>query len=70
MVHKQFGNLLTGASLARALTYVMMYLKPPRSVLPSRPPTELLTSFGLIAGGIMLMASVSSLLAYLFLVAK
>lgn len=59
MVHKQWGNLLTGASFARALTYVLLYLRPPRSVLPSRPPTELLTAFGLIAGGIIFMASVS-----------
>ncbi|PKS10874.1 hypothetical protein jhhlp_002631 [Lomentospora prolificans] len=59
MVHKQWGNLLTGASFARGLTYVVMYLKPPRSVLPSRPPTELLASFGLIAGGIIFMASAS-----------
>ena len=58
MVHKQWGNLLTGASLARALTYVILYLKPPKSVYPSRPPTELLASFGLIAGGIIFMASV------------
>lgn len=59
MVHKQWGNLLTGASFARGLTYVIMYLKPPRSILPSRPPTELLASFGLIAGGIIFMASAS-----------
>lgn len=58
-VHKQWGNLLTGASFARGFTYVLMYLKPPRSILPSRPPTELLASFGLIAGGIIFMASVS-----------
>lgn len=58
MVHKQWGNLLSGASLARALTYMIMYLKPPKSILPSRPPTELLAAFGLIAGGIIFMASV------------
>lgn len=57
MVHKQWGNLLTGASFARGFTYVLMYLKPPKSILPSRPPTELLASFGLIAGGIIFMAS-------------
>ncbi|KAI1147354.1 hypothetical protein F4825DRAFT_437586 [Nemania diffusa] len=57
MVHKQWGNLLTGASFARGFTYVLLYLKPPRSVLPSRPPTELLTAFGLISGGTMFMAS-------------
>lgn len=59
MVHKQWGNLLTGASFARGSTYVIMYLKPPTSVLPSRPPTELLAAFGLISGGIIFMASVS-----------
>ncbi|KAI0836814.1 hypothetical protein F5Y06DRAFT_95117 [Hypoxylon sp. FL0890] len=57
MVHKQWGNLLTGASFARGFTYVLVYLKPPRSILPSRPPTELLTAFGLIAGGTIFMAS-------------
>ncbi|KAH9904573.1 hypothetical protein F4778DRAFT_770469 [Xylariomycetidae sp. FL2044] len=57
MVHKQWGNLLTGASFARGFTYVLLYLKPPRSILPSRPPTELLTAFGLIAGGTIFMAS-------------
>lgn len=59
MVHKQWGNLLVGAGLARGFTYVLLYLKPPRSVLPSRPPTELLAAFGLIAGGVIFMASVS-----------
>ncbi|KAF4463578.1 YTP1 [Fusarium albosuccineum] len=57
MVHKQWGNLLLGASLTRGLTYVLMFLKPPKSVLPSRPPTELLAAFGLISGGIIFMAS-------------
>ncbi|KAL7619961.1 hypothetical protein AAE478_010508 [Parahypoxylon ruwenzoriense] len=57
MIHKQWGNLLTGASFARGFTYVLLYLKPPRSILPSRPPTELLTAFGLIAGGTIFMAS-------------
>ncbi|OTA99941.1 hypothetical protein M426DRAFT_66821 [Hypoxylon sp. CI-4A] len=57
MVHKQWGNLFTGASFARGLTYVLVYLKPPRSILPSRPPTELLTAFGLISGGTIFMAS-------------
>lgn len=58
MVHKQWGNLLMGASLARGLTYVLVFIRPPQSVLPSRPPTELLAAFGLIAGGIVFMASV------------
>lgn len=59
MVHKQWGNLLAGASFARGFTYVLTYLKPPRSIMPSRPPTELLASFGLISGGIIFMASSS-----------
>jgi hypothetical protein len=59
MVHKQWGTLLTGASFCRGLTYITMWLKPPRSILPSRPPTELLTSFALMAGGIIFMVSVS-----------
>ncbi|KAL1837573.1 hypothetical protein VTJ49DRAFT_3633 [Mycothermus thermophilus] len=57
MVHKQWGNLLAGAAFARALTYVVLWLRPPRSVYPSRPPTELLASFGLMGGGIIFMAS-------------
>lgn len=64
MVHKQWGNLLTGASVARFLTYGLVFLRPPRSIFPSRPPTELLSSFGLIAGGIIFMASVCRLSAH------
>ncbi|KIH88987.1 integral membrane protein [Sporothrix brasiliensis 5110] len=57
MVHKQWGNLLTGASFARGFTYVLTFLRPPKSILPSRPPTELLASFSLISGGVIFMAS-------------
>ncbi|KAI1501549.1 hypothetical protein F5X99DRAFT_418457 [Biscogniauxia marginata] len=63
MIHKQWGNLLTGASFARGFTYVLLYLKPPRSILPSRPPTELLTAFGLMSGGTIFMASSSDTVA-------
>lgn len=59
MVHRQWGNLLSAASFARGFTYLVMFLKPPKSVLPSRPPTELLAAFGLISGGVIFMASVS-----------
>jgi hypothetical protein len=58
MVHKQWGQLLLGASLVRGLTYVLVYLRPPKSIYPSRPPTELLAAFGLISGGVIFMASV------------
>ncbi|KAK7413664.1 hypothetical protein QQX98_007446 [Neonectria punicea] len=59
MVHKQWGNLLGAASVARLLTYMIMYLKPPTSTSPSRPLTELLMSFCLISGGILFIASSS-----------
>lgn len=60
MVHKQWGNLLVGFALARAATYIMLYLKPPTSYLPARPPTEVISAFCLISGGLIFMLSVSS----------
>ncbi len=62
MIHKQWGTLLMGAAFARAATYVVFYLSPPTSKLPGRPPTELITAFCLMAGGMIFMASVSFLL--------
>lgn len=58
MIHKQWGTLLLGGAFARGATYVIFYLSPPTSVLPSRPPTELIAAFCLIAGGSLFMASV------------
>ena len=60
MIHAQWGSLLMGAAFARAATYVIFYLSPPTSVLPGRPPTELITAFCLMAGGMIFMSSVSS----------
>ena len=57
MVHKQWGTLFVGAALARGVTYLLTYLSPPTSLLPSRPPTEFITSFCLISGGLLFMAS-------------
>ncbi|OQU98600.1 hypothetical protein CLAIMM_04358 [Cladophialophora immunda] len=57
MMHKWFGNFLTAASITRSLTYLLLYLAPARSRSPSRPPSELVTSFCLMSGGLMLMAS-------------
>ncbi|KFY33436.1 hypothetical protein V494_07650 [Pseudogymnoascus sp. VKM F-4513 (FW-928)] len=57
MIHKQWGTLLMGASFARGLTYIIFYLSPPTSFLPSRPPSELITAFCLMAGGLVFMAS-------------
>lgn len=61
MVHKQWGMLLVGFSLARAVTYIIICLKPPTSLLPYRPPSELITSFCLISGGLIFMLSVSAM---------
>ncbi|PWY81583.1 hypothetical protein BO94DRAFT_470214 [Aspergillus sclerotioniger CBS 115572] len=57
MVHQQWGNLLSGFAIARILTYVILFLKPPTSYLPSRPPTEVLASFCLVGGGLIFMMS-------------
>jgi len=59
MMHKQWGTLLVGCSLARAVTYVISNISPPTSLLPSRPPSEIICAFCLISGGLIFMASVS-----------
>ncbi|KAJ3546833.1 hypothetical protein NM208_g1808 [Fusarium decemcellulare] len=61
MLHKQWGNLLASASVGRCLTYLILLLQRPESESPysPRPPTELIVSFCLIAGGITFMTSVS-----------
>ncbi|KAI9888697.1 MAG: hypothetical protein M1814_006507 [Vezdaea aestivalis] len=57
LIHKQWGMLLIGSSLARVATYIMLYVTPPTSIYPSRPPSELIASFCLISGGVIFMAS-------------
>ncbi|ORX38439.1 hypothetical protein BD324DRAFT_578083 [Kockovaella imperatae] len=58
-IHSLWGLLLAGGSLCRFLTYFFLWIRPPvESTLPSRPPTEILTSFGWAAGGIVFMLSV------------
>nr|POE48787.1 putative membrane protein c3b8.06 [Quercus suber] len=57
MMHAQWGTLFFAFALARGATYVIMYLSPPRSHFPSRPPTELVAAFCLTAGGLMFMMS-------------
>lgn len=59
MIHKQWGNLLVGFALARGVTYLLIFLRPPVSYLPARPPTEVISSFCLISGGLIFMMSVS-----------
>ena len=56
-IHKQWGTLFIGFALARGLTYILTYISPPTSYLPSRPPSEIISAFCLISGGIIFMAS-------------
>jgi len=57
MIHSQWGSMFMGFALARGVTYITLYISPPTSFLPSRPPTEIVTAFCLIAGGITFMVS-------------
>ncbi|EPS44619.1 hypothetical protein H072_1392 [Dactylellina haptotyla CBS 200.50] len=57
MLHKQWGMLLSGAAVFRLGTFLILYLKPPTSYLPSRPFTEPLTAFALMAGGTVFILS-------------
>ena len=41
----------------RCLTYFFLWLGPPRSILPSRPPSEALASFLLSCGGLIFILS-------------
>lgn len=65
MVHKQWGTLLSGFSLCRGFTYLLNYLSPPKSIYPSRPPTELAASFCLISGGLVFMLSTRDVVYYM-----
>lgn len=56
-IHAQWGNLFAGFSMARAVTYITLYISPPKSYLPSRPPSELVSAWCLIAGGITFIVS-------------
>ncbi|KAH7887876.1 hypothetical protein F5I97DRAFT_1804583 [Phlebopus sp. FC_14] len=60
-IHQLWGWLLLGFSVLRSLTYFFLWLGPPRSILPSRPPTEALGSFCLACGGLMFMFSTEEL---------
>ncbi|KAF1998844.1 hypothetical protein P154DRAFT_621332 [Amniculicola lignicola CBS 123094] len=57
MLHMQWGNLFMGFSFARIATYVILYRMPSKWYLPQRPPTEFISSFCLLTGGIILMLS-------------
>jgi len=57
MIHMQWGYLLAIGAILRILTYTIFYLSPPVSHSPSRPLTEILVAFCLMAGGAIFMAS-------------
>lgn len=57
MMHANWGNLFLGFSLSRIATYVVLYLRAPTSYLPQRPPTEIISSFCLMTGGLIFMMS-------------
>jgi hypothetical protein len=61
-VHKQWGTLFVGFAVARGFSYILMYISPPTSLYPSRPPTELVASFCLISGGLIFMASTKDII--------
>jgi hypothetical protein len=56
-MHSYWGSLFAFAAGTRIATYVLHYLNPPVSHYPSRPPTEILTGFCLVAGGLLFMMS-------------
>ncbi|KAF7722359.1 hypothetical protein EC973_003204 [Apophysomyces ossiformis] len=64
-IHYMWGLLLSCAAICRFLTYLSLYRRPPVNAQPTRPPTELVGSFFLIAGSILFMASNSGTLLWL-----
>jgi hypothetical protein len=56
-VHELWGYLLLGFTALRFATYALLWLAPPNSVLPTRPPTEALAGFFLACGGLSFMFS-------------
>jgi hypothetical protein len=60
-IHTLWGGLLLGFSVCRFLTYFYLWVAPPKSILPSRPPTEALAAFFLACGGLTFMFSIEEL---------
>ncbi|KIJ56922.1 hypothetical protein M422DRAFT_88038, partial [Sphaerobolus stellatus SS14] len=56
-VHALWGFFLSGFAILRCMTYFFLWLRPPHSVLPSRPPTEAMASFFLACGGLVFILS-------------
>lgn len=62
-IHAQWGQLFSVGTIFRFLTYILMMLLPPRTslALPTRPITELITSFALLSGGLIFIESTDQL---------
>lgn len=60
MLHMLWGRTFMVAALSRLATYAILYLRPATSCIPPRPPTELVASFCMIAGGLLLMLANTS----------
>jgi hypothetical protein len=45
MLHSQWGGLFSAFAMARGVTYVSMYLKPPTSHFAGRPPSEIVAAW-------------------------
>jgi hypothetical protein len=56
-IHTYWGSLFALAAALRISTYLLHYFHPPTSYVPSRPPTEIIAGFCLIAGGFLFMLS-------------
>ncbi|KAF8475936.1 hypothetical protein BDZ91DRAFT_710619 [Kalaharituber pfeilii] len=56
-LHTQWGQFLSYAGILRTATYILHYISPVKSTAPSRPPTEVVASFCLMAGGLIFMLS-------------
>ena len=64
-VHAQWGTLLSGFAISRIVTYLFLYVSPPTSIYPSRPPSEVLAAFCLISGGLIFMASTRDVIIWM-----
>lgn len=62
IMHKLWGMLFFGAALARGITYLTVYIAPPTSYLPSRPPSEIVVAFCFTSGGLLFMGSASDII--------
>jgi hypothetical protein len=56
-IHALWGYCLVAFAVLRCLTYFFLWLKPPQSILPSRPPSEAVASFFLSCGGLIFVMS-------------